>query len=227
MRKKLEYRQMAEADLSARERDGAYGRQSAAMAARDGRDRVVSMARRDRAGWNEKARWVVATCRVGRENEVSDSLASAGIECWCPRERYRKPPRRGLPAVEIFLPIFRGYLFVRVVPDTAAYAGLLAAAALKGLMMQDGRPYLMPDELMGTMMLRAMERERKQEVKDDLPPLPKIVGKRVTIRSGPFAELTVTVRQLLAGRRQIVADVPFFGGMTEARIGIDTIRLCD
>ncbi len=185
------------------------------------------MARRDRRGFGERARWVVATCRVGREDAVSDSLAAAGIECWCPRERYRKPPRRGQPAVEILLPIFRGYLFVCVVPDDAAYAGLMAAAPIKGLMVQDGKPYLMPDTLMGVLMLAAKERERKQEDANSVPPMPKIVGKRVIIRSGPFADFTVTVRKLLSRRRQVVVDVPFFGGMTEVSIGIDTIRVCD
>ncbi len=227
VRKKLEFRQMTEADLSAGERAGVYGRQSAAAMARDGRERVVAMARRDRDGWQAASRWVVATCRVGREDIVSDSLGAAQIECWCPRERWRKPPRRGMPAVEIFLPIFRGYLFARVVPDSEAYAGLLAAAPLKGLMMQGGRPYIMPERLMDALMLSAVERERKQQDSEDLPPMPKIVGRRVTIRSGPFADLTVTVRQLLSRRREVVVDVPFFGGMTEARIGIDSVLIRD
>lgn len=227
MRKKIDYRAMVEADLSSPARTSVYAEQSAVLAARRRHDMVVSMARRDRAGWDEAGRWVIATCRSGRENEVSDSLHSAGIECWCPRERYRKPPRRGLPAVEILLPIFRGYLFVRVIPDSRSYAGLLAVAALKGLMMQDGQPYLMPEAIMRAMMLAAKERERKHTDSEGLPPLPKIVGKRGTIREGSFADLTVTVRKLIAGRREVVVDVPFFGGMTEARIGIDAIDFSD
>lgn len=218
---------MAETDLSARERDGAYGRQSAAEWRRGRFEELIAPARRDRPGFEKVARWVVATCRVGREDEVSDSLTAAGIECWCPRERLRARPRRGLPAVDIFRPIFRGYLFVRVVPDGRAYAGLLVAARLRGLMGQGGVPYLMPQPLMEVLMLSAVESERKQKDVNELPPLPDLVGKRVVIRSGPFAEFTVTVRKLLAKRRQVVIDVPLFGGMSEVNVDVDSIRLSD
>lgn len=227
MRKKAEYRSMAETDLSDHERDGAYGRQSAAEGRRGRHEELVAPARRDRLGFEKVARWVVATCRVGRENSVSDSLEAAGIECWCPRERLLARPRRGLQAVDIFRPIFRGYMFVRVVPDDLAYAGLLAAAQLRGLMCQDGRPYLMPETLMRALMLAALESERKQKDTNDLPPLPDLVGKGVVIRSGPFAEFAVTVRKLLVKRRQVVVDVPMFGGMKEVELDVDNIRLSD
>lgn len=227
VRKKLEYRQLAEADLSARERDGVYGRQSAAEGRRGRFAELVAPARRDRLGFERVARWVVATCRVGREDEVSDSLTAAGIECWCPRERLRARPRRGLQAVDIFRPIFRGYVFVRIVPDSKAYAGLLIAARLRGLMGRDGVPYLMPEPLMQALMLAAVESERKQKDVGDLPPLPDLVGKRVVIRSGPFTDFAVTVRKLLAKRRQVVVDVMMFGGMTEMIVDVDSVRLSD
>lgn len=225
MRKRTEYRALAANDLSDREQDRVYGRQSAAEAARERHEEIIAMARKDRRNFDGLARWVVATCRVGREAETSDSLVAAGIECWCPRERLLARPRRGLRAVDIFRPIFRGYLFVRVIPDSYAYAGLMAAARLRGLMSQDGKPYLMPDALMDRLMLAALESERKQQDASELPPLPDLLGRRVTIRSGPFADFAVTVRKLLSKRRQVVVDVPMFGGMSEATVDVDSIRL--
>lgn len=227
MRKKIDYRAMVEAELSDRERAGIYGKQSAAEWRRGCFEDLVSPARRDRQGFDKLARWLVVTCRVGRENDVSDSLSAAEIECWCPRERLKARPRRGLQAVDIFRPIFRGYLFVRVVPDSLAYAGLLATGKVRGLMYQDGKPYVMPETLMRTLMLAALESERKQKDVNELPPLPDLLNKRVVIRSGPFADFAVTVRKLLAKRRQVVVDVPMFGGMKEVELGVDSIRLSD
>lgn len=225
MRKKTDYRVIAENELSAGERDRLNGRQSSAAAARDRHAALVAWAKRDRQGFETLARWVVATCRVGREVEASDSLTAAGIECWCPRERLRARPRRRLQAVDIFRPIFRGYIFVRVIPDRYSYAGLLSAARLRGLMCDGGRPYLMPPALMERLMLAALERERKQEDSENLPPLPELVGKRVTIRSGPFAEFAVTVRRLLSKRRQVVVEIPIFGAMKEVPLDVDLIHL--
>lgn len=224
MRKKIDYRTISAGELSERERMLVQRRRDAADAARQRRDEAVRWARKDRPGYDRLARWVVATCRVGTENAVSDSLAEAGIECWCPRERLLARPRRGLQAVDIFRPIFRGYLFVRVVPDRYAYAGLLVAAKLRGLMCQDGVPYLMPDTLMDLLQLAALETQRKQADKEDLPPLPDLTGKRGIVRSGPFADFTVTVRRLLSKKRKAVVEVPMFGVMKEVSLDVDSIE---
>lgn len=92
-------------------------------------------------------------------------------------------------------------------------------------MCDGGQPYLMPPALMERLMLAALERERKQEDSENLPPLPDLVGKRVTIRSGPFAEFAVTVRRLLSKRRQVVVEIPIFGAMKEVPLDVDLIHL--
>lgn len=187
------------------------------------RQRMIAMARRDRRGFEQMARWVVASCQSGTEQAVRDSLYEQRIECWCPCERLRLPPRRGKQAVEIQRAIFRGYLFVKVVPDNEAFVGLLAASKLRGLMGQDGKPYLMPETLMQKLMLSAKKSERKHMDAETVPVVPNLLGKTVTIRSGPFAEFVVTVRKVLAKRGQVVVDVPMFGGMSEITLGVDSV----
>ncbi|MBB4007792.1 transcription termination/antitermination NusG family protein [Allorhizobium taibaishanense] len=187
------------------------------------RQRQVAMARRDRPGFDGLAKWVVASCRSGMEQAIRDSLEQQGIECWCPCERLKLPPRRGKQAVEIQRAVFRGYLFVRVVPDNEAFVGLMLASKLQSLMGRDGKPYLMPETLMRQLMLAAKKAERKHTDAGDVPVMPDVLGKQVTIRSGPFADFVVTVRKVLSKRGQVVVDVPMFGGMSEITMGVDFI----
>lgn len=221
--KKIEYRPMVEAELLEAERVAVY---DAYNRASDGRGRiasVVAMARRDRPQFEALARWVVATCKSGMELPIAEALEAQGIECWCPTERKRKPPRRGQKPVEIMLPVFRGYLFVRVLPENEAYAGLLAAAKLQGLMSSGGAVYLMPKTLMERLMLSLQKRKRKHKVVAELPTLVNVIGKTAVVRSGPFSNFLVTVREVLEKRGEVVVDIPLFGGMTEMTMDIDSI----
>ncbi|OLP44144.1 hypothetical protein BJF95_06150 [Rhizobium oryziradicis] len=189
------------------------------------RQRMIAMARCNRAGFEQLGRWLVASCTSGMEQAIRDSLQEQGIECWCPCEKLRYPPRRGKQAVEIQRAIFRGYLFVKVIPDNEAFVGLLVASKLKGLMGQDGKPYLMPENLMSKLMLSAKKSERKHMDASSLPVPSDVVGKTVTIRSGPFADFVVTVRKVLSNRGQLVVDVPLFGGMSEVTLGVDSVSM--
>ncbi|WP_235680784.1 transcription termination/antitermination NusG family protein [Agrobacterium vitis] len=187
------------------------------------RQRQIAMARHDRPDFDARARWLVAHCKSGLEQVIRDSLTEQGIDCWCPCERRRLPPRRRKPAFIVERPLFRGYLFVRVIPDNEAYAGLLVASRLQSLMGQDGRPYLMPEALMRQLQLSAKSADRQHMDAGDVPPMPDVLGKQVTIRSGPFADFVVTVRKVLSKRGQVVVDVPMFGGMSEVTMGVDAI----
>lgn len=223
--RKIKYRHMLEAELGDRDREAAYHAQSRAMGQREHDAALVAMARRDRPAFERLARWIVATCRTGTERQIGDVLESQGIECWIPTERRQKPPRRGQKAVEIQVPVFRGYLFVRVIPDNEAYAGLLSAAKLNGLMSSGGKVYLMPEKLMERLRLVGKKRERKQIDAADLPALKKAIGKPAAIRSGPFADFMVTIRRVLEKRGELVVELPIVGGLVEMTIDVDSIRL--
>ncbi|WP_234903294.1 transcription termination/antitermination protein NusG [Agrobacterium vitis] len=112
---------------------------------------------------------------------------------------------------------------MQVIPDNEAYVGLMLASKLQSLMGRDGKPYLMPEPLMRQLLLSAKTAERKHMEAGDVPPMPDVLGKQVTIRSGPFADFVVTVRKVLSKRGQVVVDVPLFGGMSEITMGVDAI----
>ncbi|WP_411033829.1 transcription termination/antitermination protein NusG [Shinella sp. BYT-45] len=219
--KKLPYRPVAEAELSPRERMRIEEACHRADRLRAGHDSLVHAASRHRQDFEKMARWIVATCRSGSEQAIVAELAAVGIEAWCPTERHRRPPRRGRKAVDIFRPYFRGYLFVRLIPTQEAFAGVLAASRLQGLMGKDGRPFLMPPKIMDALILAARKDEKDQE---DRPKLPFRIGQRVCIRSGPFADFLATVRRLIPERWKMEAEVSLFSRMTLLEIDIDSIE---
>lgn len=218
---KLAYRPVDEAELSYDERRRVYGasnRQEARWGRRTG---LVDAASCKRPRFDVLSRWIVATCRAGDEQAIAEELREQGMEVWCPLERFRKPPRRGLKAVDIYRPFFSGYVFVRVVPCDEAYAGVLTASRLGGLMSWNGRPYLMPPKIMDALMLASKKDDKDHR---DEARLPFSIGQRVVIRSGPFADFLATVRRLMPNRWKMEAEVSLFGRMTPLEIDIDSIE---
>lgn len=222
---KLKYRPMRESELSDTSRHLAYDAQTRALMARERNMSMIEEAGRKQPAFDRLARWVVATCKTGTEKQVSEALEALDIECWCPTERKQKPPRRGHKAVEIHVPIFRGYLFVRVIPSNRAYVGLLMAGKINGLMSSGGAVYLMPERLMERIMLLGKKRERKQVDANELPAYLKAVGTTVRVRSGPFSSFMVTLKSVLDKKGKFLVEVPLFGGMTEMTIDVDSIEL--
>ncbi|HZG29936.1 MAG TPA: transcription termination/antitermination NusG family protein [Ensifer sp.] len=222
---KLKYRPLQEAELRVEERDAAYEAHFSAIDVRDRKAIMIAKARMDRQEKDVAPRWVVATCKTGMEKHVAEAFQQQVIECWLPTERRKRPPLRGKKAVEIEVPIFRGYVFARVIPDDLAYAGLMAAAKINGLMASGGRVYLMPDRLMETLMLKSKKRERKQIDEKELPIYRAAINGKAVIRSGPFADFMVTVRRVLEKSGELVVELPIFGAMTEMTVDVDSIRL--
>ncbi len=152
---------------------------------------------------------------------IEEELAACGIESWCPVEMKLRRARRGLKAVENPCALFRGYVFVHVIPTMEAFAGVLSASRIGGLMGRDGRPFLMPEDLMRRMRLRAQKREAKQ--KDEAAQ--EWRNRKVTVRHGPFASLTATIRDLLGKGDRVSVEVDIFGRMTVMELDVDSIQI--
>ncbi|MEL6829015.1 MAG: transcription termination/antitermination NusG family protein [Pseudomonadota bacterium] len=60
--------------------------------------------------------WGAAQTQVNRENLAEMHLRKQGFECWCPR--LQKTVRSGRRSIEKLKPLFPGYIFVRIQPQT-------------------------------------------------------------------------------------------------------------
>ncbi|WP_439604513.1 transcription termination/antitermination protein NusG [Shinella sp.] len=219
--KQLAYRPMHAAELTEEERNRIDLARDRAERLRDGHNSLIEAASSRFVRFDQVARWVVATCRQGSEESIARELGELGIVTWCPKEHLRTRPRRKLKPVDIYRPYFGGYLFVRVIPTREAFAGLLAASRLQGIMGRDGVPYLMPEKLMNIIILAAKKDETDQK---DKPKMPVRVGQRIDIHSGVFANFQATVRRLIPERWKLEAEVSLFGRMTPVELDIDSIE---
>ena len=217
--RKIAYRPMIEAELTPAERRQAYDHQGKARQLRCAHTNLVAMASRDRAGFETLSRWIVVTCRAGTEITISEELERQRIMCWCPVSKHRRAPKRGMKAVEIVRAVFRGYLFVRLIPEPEAYAGLLSASRVTGIMALNGATYVMPERLMSLLMLRAHSPEIA-----NLSSFVR-VGQIVDVRSGPFASFQATVRQVLGKQGQLRCELPLFGRMTTVMLDLDDVKI--
>lgn len=216
----LAFRPMTEADMTHDERRRAYDARDRAAALRSARGNLVHEACCDKAGFDDLARWIVVTCRSGSEQVIAEELKDARISSWCPLEKFKTRPRRSLKPVDIYRPFFRGYLFVRLIPSHEAFAGLLSASRLNGIMGRDGKPFLMPPRMMDALMLGMKKRVVVQE---DEVKLPFSIGDRMRIKDGPFTDFTAMVRAALPDKWQAEVEVEIFGRMTPVTLDIDSL----
>lgn len=216
--KKLAYRPIRSEELTMNERRRIEMAKARNDAERAARENLMFMASRKRGGFEELARWIVCTCKAGLEEVISNELSARDIEVWCPTEKRRRPPLRGKKAVEIHRAIFRGYVFVRVIPDAEAFHGVLSASRISSIMGRDGKPFLMPERLMSMLVVKAAKREQLQEDATFKN------GQAVTIRSGPFADFAATVRRVLGGHK-VEVEAALFGQMTSITLDVDSIEV--
>ncbi|WP_234907084.1 transcription termination/antitermination protein NusG [Rhizobium rhizogenes] len=122
--KKIEYRPMIEAELSASERDRAYARQQRVeRIARITQSQLRAASSRIVESKPKDARWYCLHVEKGREFAVENVLLGASVEAFMPRERFVQV-RRG-EKFEGEIPYFPSYMLVRCVPSPEAFVGLM------------------------------------------------------------------------------------------------------
>lgn len=221
---RMSYRKVFENELTHAQRARIDAAKERAEAASSALQNLKLMASNKAPYFETSSRWVVATCRAGSEESIADELRDQNIDSWCPLGRFRKRPRRGLKSVDYFRPLFRGYLFARVVPCHEAYAGLLCASRLLTLMGRDGKPYIMPERLMNALMLATKKHEYLQEDEVSIPYSP---GDTVRVLSGPFASFQMIVRSVLPTHWKVSGEVEIFGRMTPIELDLDSVERQD
>jgi transcriptional antiterminator RfaH len=119
-----------------------------------------------------EARWAVLRSQVHREAIAARAVSARDVEPylpWMPRARGSDPPQ----------PLFPGYLFARIAPDSDDLLRIRSAPGVAYVLPRAGAPALLPDELIDTIRAheRAAQRGRGRVFHQ---------GDRVLVVSGPF-----------------------------------------
>ncbi len=146
-------------------------------------------------GVNLQPHWYAAYTRANHERRVADQLASRGVERFLPQyESVRKWKDR---RVRLQLPLFPGYVFVRLAPRDRLR--VLQIPSVIRLVSFNGSPTPLPDEEIYILRAGLAQTVGAQ-------PHPFLtVGRRVRIARGPFAGLEGILKRKKGNLRVIVS----------------------
>lgn len=154
-----------------------------------------------------EARWYAAYTSANHEKRVAEQLGVRGVEHFLPL--YASARRWKDRRVTLHLPLFPGYVFVRVaLRDRLRVVEVPGVARLVGF---DGSPSALPDQEIGALR-SGLESGVRAE------PHPYLtVGRRVRLMSGPLAGITGVVLRR-KGRFRVVISIESI----ERSIAVDT-----
>lgn len=180
---------------------------------------LVAWLRREAASRDGEMGWYVARTRW-RAEQVADELTAYGIEAICPKARRWKRYPRSNKRYAVDIPLFGGYLFVRLLHAESAWVGLLSFDGIAHLQGSGERP------------IPLLEREAAQIIdmmSESQPAVARapgavVVGDRVVHPIGMFAELAATVCEIDERKREAIVSTMLFGREVATRCNIDDLE---
>ena len=183
--------------------DRCYAKLDRVMMDRQAENALVEAASRERIG----RCWYVLSVASRGEKSVEKELIEAGIEAWVPVKVVNVQLRHADRMARRERPVFRGYVFVKVVGSADAWAGLRTFRSVRGILCGAKGPTPVRDEKMNDLMGLVEEgvfNERRRKG-------PFLEGTRVLIKNGPFADFK-GVLEGYVGTRSARVMTHLFGG---------------
>lgn len=157
--------------------------------------------------------WYALRVAKHAEIELCDSLGESGVDAVVPVKEARVQRRFGAVRKVVHKPVLAGLVFVRIVPSSKAFAGLLRVDGIAAIVGTDPDPHPIGDREMNTFMDLA----QKGAFDERNAPTGLKVGSRVKINVGAYADFEgvlegyarsrgVRVRTWLFGR-DVLVDV--------------------
>lgn len=177
------------------------------------------------AGEAGAKRWYVLTTAPNAEISVDKSLTDAGVMCWLPMKK-GDPARRGCRPVAsrkaVWMPAFPGYIFVRVVPSAACWAGLRLVDGVSGVLGAREEAFPVATEIVNKLKIMIDSGGLDQTV--DAKRVRK--GSRVTVKDGPFAWFDGVVEGY-AGTAYVRVLLSIFGREVPVKLTLAQIAKAD
>ncbi|MBU0516636.1 MAG: UpxY family transcription antiterminator [Proteobacteria bacterium] len=140
-------------------------------------------------------RWFAVYTKSRFEQTVEQRLRDRAFECFLPRVKAwsRRRDRR----LEIDVPAFPGYLFVRTSLMAGRFYDLITVPGLVRLVSVCGRPVPVPDEDLESIRLLMAQRA-------DLKPHPFVQGDKVEVVAGPLKGARGIIQKIRAKRQRLI-----------------------
>lgn len=156
-----------------------------------------------------RRRWYVLRIASSREIPVDNLLEAGGVERWLPEmeiTRKRRGGRQHQQLSSFMVPIWPGYIFVRVVDTARSWAALARLDGVVAVLGTAERPAVIDDDKLLKLKVRL---EHDEEARDLLAGSLK-PGHGVRITEGSFASFEGIVEKLI-GFDRVKVEVDVFG----------------
>jgi transcription antitermination factor NusG len=161
------------------------------------------------------SRWTPAYCKPRTEKVVADYCARHGIPCYLPLLRQKRRYQRR--TVEVLLPMFRGYVFVRLGLENRTL--FLECHRIVHLVEVDEvQERMLVAELQGIQIMERAQGSVELEVMPDIRP-----GTPVTITDGPLRG-TSGVVETRRGKTRVVVNVELLGRAVVAEMDLGELE---
>lgn len=166
--------------------------------------------------------WYVIRVASNGEKAVEESLCRVGIECWRPMEkRLRKAPHAKRQVV-FHVPVFPGYLFIRVINQDATWSGVLSLEGVLSVLGGNGSPVMVREAKLLEFKKKLGEKSSDKDVVEAAFP----IGAEVLIEEGPFRSFTGVIESVIEEHTATVL-VEIFGRSTPVELSLAQITKRD
>lgn len=175
--------------------------------------------------------WYVAQVVAGMELSVMTALRAYGVNVWVPTRKERRASHRRSGTggrgrmVDVEVPAFMGYVFVRTAPSAAAWHGLVSFDGVLAILgrQADGVPLVMSDKAMGALVAMIDKKVLDFSTgKYQFEP-----GQAVRFSVGPFQGFQGFVEASYAGAGIVPVLVETMGRETLVMVAVDGLEKCD
>lgn len=160
--------------------------------------------------------WVVASTHPHKEQVALDNLQRQGFRAYCPRVRRRIRHARRLQ--QVLRPLFPGYVFIRLDPETEQWRSIDSTLGIRNLVRFGDRPGTIPSEFVAGLQVTEKEGAvavpRARDCYD--------VGEKVRMREGPFEGLIATVLAVAESER-ITVLMDMLCRSVRVRVSLDEV----
>ena len=160
--------------------------------------------------------WVVASTHPHKEQVAVENLQRQGFRAYCPRVRRRIRHARRLQ--QVLRPLFPGYVFIRLDPETEQWRSIDSTLGIRNLVRFGDRPGTIPNGFVAGLQLTeqggAVAVPRARDCYD--------VGEKVRMREGPFEGLIATVLAVTESER-ITVLMDMLCRSVRVRVSLDEV----
>ncbi len=160
-------------------------------------------------------RWFAVSTKPNCESQAETHLQRQAIETFCPRILVTRRHARRTETVP--RPLFPGYLFIALAPETKPWRAVNGTFGVRHLLMTDGRPA----EIFGNFVGELLERADSDGVITNSEKTYS-VGDRVEVLAGPLTDQIAEIVSM-PRKQRVEVLLCFLGGMVRSSVPLTHI----